>query len=73
MVKNKLNENGDVICNKERLICIGYAQQEGIDFEEEYSPVARFEAIRMFLTFSSFHSFKIYQMDVKNSFLNGDL
>ena len=71
--KNKLNENGDVIRNKARLVCKGYAQQEGIDFEETFAPVARLEAIRMFLAFSSFQQIKVYQMDVKSSFLNGDL
>ena len=69
--KNKLNENGDVIRNKARLVCKGYAQQEGIDFEENFSPVARLEAIRMFLAFSSFQQIKVYQMDVKSAFLNG--
>jgi len=43
--KNKLNENGEVIRNKARLVCKGYAQQEGIDFEETFAPVARLEAI----------------------------
>jgi len=71
--KNKLNENGDVIRNKARLVCKGYAQQEGIDFEEPFAPVAKLEAIRMFLAFSSFQQIKVYQMDVKSSFLNGDL
>eukprot|EP00253_Pinus_taeda_P006390 PITA_06390 len=71
--KNKLNENGDVIRNKARLVCQGYAQQEGIDFEENFAPVARLEAIRMFLALSSFQKFKVYQMDVKYAFLNGDL
>jgi len=71
--KNKLNESGDVIKNKARLVCKGYAQQEGIDFEETFAPVARFEAIRMFLTLSSFQKFKAFQMDVKSSFSNGDL
>eukprot|EP00253_Pinus_taeda_P031293 PITA_31293 len=71
--KNKLNENGKVIRNKVRLVCKGYAQQEGIDFEETFAPVARLEAIRMFLALSSFWKFKIYQMDVKSAFLNGDL
>eukprot|EP00253_Pinus_taeda_P014154 PITA_14154 len=71
--KNKLNENGEVIRNKARLVCKGYAQQEGIDFEETFAPVARLEAIRMFLTLSSFQKFKVFQMDVKSAFLNGDL
>ena len=71
--KNKLNENGDVIRNKERLVCKGYSQQEGIDFEETFAPVARLEAIRMFLALSSFQNFKVFQMDVKSAFLNGDL
>ena len=49
--KNKLNENGDVIRNKARLVCKGYAQQEGIDFEETFAPVARLESIMIFLAF----------------------
>eukprot|EP00253_Pinus_taeda_P014155 PITA_14155 len=71
--KNKLNENGEVIRNKAKLVCKGYAQQEGIDFEETFAPVARLEAIRMFLVLSSFQKFKVYQMDIKSTFLNGDL
>eukprot|EP00253_Pinus_taeda_P031152 PITA_31152 len=71
--KNKLNENGEVIRNKARLVSKGYAQQEGIGFEENFAPVARLEAIRMFLALSSFQKFKVYQMDVRSVFLNGDL
>eukprot|EP00253_Pinus_taeda_P007913 PITA_07913 len=71
--KTKLNENEEVIRNKAKLVCKGYAQQEGIDFEETYAPVARLEAIRMFLALSSFQKFKVYQMDVKSAFLHGDL
>eukprot|EP00253_Pinus_taeda_P028614 PITA_28614 len=71
--KNKLNENGEVIRNKARLVCEGYAQQEGIDFEETFAPIARLEAIRIFLALSSFQKFKVFQMDVKYAFLNGDL
>ena len=59
--------------NKTRLVCKGYAQQEGIDFEETFAHVARLEATRMFLALSSFQKFKVYQMDVKSAFLNGDL
>jgi hypothetical protein len=71
--KNKLNENGQIIKNKARLVCKGYAQVEGIDFGETFSPVARLEAIIMFLAFACFKNFKIYQMDVKSTFLNGTL
>ena len=71
--KNKLNENGDFIRNKARLVCKGYAQQEGIDFEETFASIARIEAIKIFLAFSSFQKIKVYQMDVKSAFLNGDL
>ena len=71
--KNKLNKNGEVVRNKARLVCKGYAQQEGIDFEETFAPIARLGAIRMFLSLSSFQKFKILKMDVKSSFLNGDL
>eukprot|EP00253_Pinus_taeda_P021180 PITA_21180 len=66
--KNKLNENEEVIRNKAILVCKGYAQQEGIDFEENFAPVARLEAIRMFLSLYSFQKFKVYQMDVKICF-----
>lgn len=52
--KNKLNKNGEVIRNKVRLVCKGYAQQEGIDFEENFAHVSKLESIRMFLAFSSF-------------------
>jgi hypothetical protein len=71
--KKKLNENGDIINNKPKLVCKGYAQVEGIDFEESFSPVARLEFIKMFLAFACFINFKIYQMDVKSTFLNGTL
>eukprot|EP00253_Pinus_taeda_P026560 PITA_26560 len=71
--KNKLNENGEVIRNKAKLVCKGYAQQEGIDFEETFALVTRLEAIRMFLALSSFQNFKVFQLDVKSAFLNGDL
>lgn len=68
-----MTENGEVIRNKSRLVCKFYAQQEGIDFEETFAPVAKLEAIRMFLAFFSFQHFKVFDMDVKFSFLNGDL
>jgi len=71
--KNKLNEQGQVIRNKARLVCKGYAQIEGLDFGETFAPVARLEAIRMFLAYACHKRFKVYQMDVKSAFLNGDL
>ena len=71
--KKKLNEHGEVIRNKERLFCKGYAQVEEIDFEETFAPVAILEAIRMFIALVSYKNFKVYQMDVKSSFLNGNL
>ena len=57
-----------MIRNKARLVYKGYAQVEGIDFEETYAPIARLEAIRMYLTLSCYKNFKVYQMDVKSAF-----
>ena len=73
MFRNKLNEDGQVTRNKARLVCKGYAQVEGIDFEETYAPVARMESIRMILAHASSKNIKVYQMDVKSAFLNGEL
>jgi hypothetical protein len=71
--KNKLNKDGQVTRNKERLVCKGYAQVEGIDFEETFFPVSRMEAIRLILAYACSNNIKVYQMDVKSTFLNGDL
>ena len=72
--KIKLNENGKVIrINKARIVCKGYAQVKGIDFEETFAPIEILEAIIMFLAFSCYKSFKVYQMDANSSFLNGKL
>jgi hypothetical protein len=71
--KNKMNKDGHIIINKTRLVCKIYAQIEGIDFEETFAPVARLEAIRIFLAFSCSKGFKVYEMDAKSTFLNGDL
>ena len=60
-----------VIRNKARLVANGYNQEEGIDYEQTFAPVARLEAIRMLLAYASIMNFKLYQMDVKSAFLNG--
>ena len=54
-------------------MCKGYAQIEGIDFEETFTPIARLESIRIFLALAVYKGFKIHQMDVKSAFLNGHL
>ena len=71
--RNKMDENGIVIRNKARLVAEGYSQQEGIDFDETFAPFARLEAIRIFLAYAAHANFKVYQMDVKSAFLNGEL
>jgi hypothetical protein len=71
--RNKLNEYGQVTRNKARLVCKGYAQIEGIDFEETFAPVSRMEAICFLLAYACSKNVKVYQMDVKSSFLNGEL
>jgi len=59
--------------NKDRLVCKGYAQVEGIDFEETFSPVARMEEIGLLLAYTCSKNTKVYHMDVKSTFLNGEL
>ena len=71
--KNQTDESGTVIKNKARLVAKGYNQQEGIDYEETFAPVARMEAIRIFLAYATYMNLKVYQMDVKSAFLNGKL
>ncbi|GJR99192.1 integrase, catalytic region, zinc finger, CCHC-type containing protein [Tanacetum coccineum] len=71
--KVKLDEYGDVLKNKARLVAKGYRQEEGIDFEESFAPVARIEAIRIFIANAASKNMTIYQMDVKTAFLNGEL
>ncbi|GKC58211.1 retrovirus-related pol polyprotein from transposon TNT 1-94 [Tanacetum coccineum] len=69
--RNKLDENGIVSQNKARLVAQGYNQQEGIDYDETYAPVARLESIRILLAYACALDFKLFQMDVKSAFLNG--
>ncbi|GJT11252.1 retrovirus-related pol polyprotein from transposon TNT 1-94 [Tanacetum coccineum] len=71
--KVKLDEYGDVLKNKARLVAKGYCQEEGLDFEESFAPVARLEAIRIFLANAASKNMTVYQMDVKTAFLNGEL
>ena len=73
VLRNKLNEDGEVSRNKARLVCKGYAQEEGIDYGETFSPVARLEGVRTLLAYAAYKGFKVYQMDVKLAFLNGIL
>ncbi|GJR97861.1 retrovirus-related pol polyprotein from transposon TNT 1-94 [Tanacetum coccineum] len=71
--KVKLDELGGILKNKARLVSRGYRQEEGINFEESFAPVARLEAIRIFLAFAAHMNMVVYQMDVKTAFLNGNL
>ncbi|GJU84433.1 retrovirus-related pol polyprotein from transposon TNT 1-94, partial [Tanacetum coccineum] len=71
--KNKKDEDQTVIRNKTRLVAKGYAQEEGIDFEESFSLVARLEAVWIFVAYAAHMFFPIYQMDMKTTFLNGPL
>ncbi|GJY94150.1 retrovirus-related pol polyprotein from transposon TNT 1-94 [Tanacetum coccineum] len=71
--KVKLDELGGILKNKARLVARGYRQEEGIDFEESFAPVARLEAVRILLAFAAHMNMIVYQMDVKTAFLNGIL
>nr|GEU58403.1 hypothetical protein [Tanacetum cinerariifolium] len=71
--KVKLDELGGILKNKAQLVARGYRQEEGINFEESFAPVARLEAIRIFLTYAAHMNMVVYQMDVKTVFLNGNL
>nr|GEZ08816.1 retrovirus-related Pol polyprotein from transposon TNT 1-94 [Tanacetum cinerariifolium] len=71
--KVKLDELGGILKNKARLVARGYRQDKGGDFEESFAPVARLEAIRIFLAFAAHMNMVVYQMDVKTTFLNGNL
>nr|GEY09229.1 putative reverse transcriptase, RNA-dependent DNA polymerase [Tanacetum cinerariifolium] len=71
--RNKKDERGIVISNKARLVAQGHMQEEGIDYEEVFAPVARIEAIRLFLAYASFMGFMVYQTDVESAFLYGTI
>nr|GFC80905.1 putative ribonuclease H-like domain-containing protein [Tanacetum cinerariifolium] len=67
ILKNKRDARGIVVRNKSRLVAQGHRQEEGIDYDEVFAPVARIEAIRLFLAFASYMGFMVYQMDVKSA------
>nr|GEZ32028.1 retrovirus-related Pol polyprotein from transposon TNT 1-94 [Tanacetum cinerariifolium] len=69
--RNKNDKRGIMIKNKARLVAQGYTQEEGIDYDEVFAPVARIEAIRLLLAYASFMGFMVYQMDVKSDFIYG--
>ncbi|GKB91533.1 putative ribonuclease H-like domain-containing protein, partial [Tanacetum coccineum] len=71
--RNKRDERSIVVKNKARLVAQGFRHEEGIDYDEVFPPVARIEAIRLFLAFASFMGFPVYQMDVKCAFLYGTI
>nr|GFA76737.1 retrovirus-related Pol polyprotein from transposon TNT 1-94 [Tanacetum cinerariifolium] len=71
--KNKKDESSLVIRNKARIVAVGYSQQEGIDYDDTFAPVARIKAICLFLAYDAHKDFTVFQMDVKIAFLNGIL
>ncbi|GJY22891.1 putative ribonuclease H-like domain-containing protein [Tanacetum coccineum] len=73
ILKNKRDARGIVVRNKARLVAQGHRQEEGIDYDEVFAPVARVEAIRLFLAFASYMGFMVYQMDLKSAFLYGEI
>nr|GEY80343.1 hypothetical protein [Tanacetum cinerariifolium] len=73
VLKNKKDERGIDVKNKARLVAQGHTQEEGIDYDEVFAPVARIKAIRLFLAYASFMGFTVYQMDVKSAFLYGTI
>ncbi|GKB58219.1 putative reverse transcriptase, RNA-dependent DNA polymerase [Tanacetum coccineum] len=70
---NKKDERGIMIKNKARLVTQGYTQEEGINYDKVFAPIARIEAIRLFLAYASFKDFVVYQIDVKSAFLYGKI
>nr|GEU74765.1 retrovirus-related Pol polyprotein from transposon TNT 1-94 [Tanacetum cinerariifolium] len=71
--KNKTDVENIVIRNKSRLVAKGYRHEEGVDFEESFTPMARLKAVRMFAAYAAHKNFTIFQMDVETAFLNGSL
>ena len=73
MFRNKQDEDGQVVCNKARLVAQGYTQVEGMDYGETFAPVARLESICILLAYANHHDITLYQMDIKSAFLNGEI
>jgi hypothetical protein len=71
--KVKKNEHGDVVRHKARLVVKGYAQRQGVDYDEVFAPVARLEAVRLLLALAADEGWQVHHMDVKTVFLNGEL
>ncbi|GKF03911.1 retrovirus-related pol polyprotein from transposon TNT 1-94, partial [Tanacetum coccineum] len=72
-LQNKYDAENIVVRNKTRPVAKGYRQEEGIDFEESFAPVARLEAVRMFIAYAAYMNITIFQLDTKMAFLNGPL
>lgn len=72
-IRNKMNKEGEVVRKKARFVCKGYAQEEGMDYGETFAPIVRLEGVRILIAFVVHKNFKVYQMDVKSTFLNGVL
>ena len=73
LFRNKMNKQGEVVRKKARLVCKGYSHQEEIEYDETYALVARIEVVILFLAYAIYKKFKVYQMDVKSKFLNGEV
>ena len=71
--KKKMNADGSIDKYKARLVIKGYKQKEGLDYFDTYSPITRISSIRMLIAIAAIHDLEIHQMDVKTTFLNGDL
>nr|GFC43140.1 ribonuclease H-like domain, reverse transcriptase, RNA-dependent DNA polymerase [Tanacetum cinerariifolium] len=71
--KTKRDAKGNIIKYKERLVAKGYVQEQGIDFEEVFAPVARIETVRLILALAAYHGWQVNHLDVKSAFLHGDL
>ena len=72
-IQTKYNEDGSIHKYKARLVAKGYSQKPGVDFEETFAPVVRMETVRTVIALAAQFEMKVYQLDIKSAFLNGDL